>query len=247
MRNLITIVLLITLLSTIIVSAIPSSPDTFTILNNSRRSVDSSSNLIAWAGNITQLNIDGKSSTATWAGFYGNISGFVTLDDANNRTIYDWNLANPEGEIYATANRSINWSSGNIRCWNFTQIDDEEDVNLTEYENSLNINVSAVDGINETFKFSNIHDELFVGTIRIDANTCPATALYNASEQVNPNRFQEIMLYDDTNNAVIFTSILENDVFGFTNKTVDFELIVAEDGHSGDANPTTYYFYVELQ
>jgi hypothetical protein len=26
----------------------------------------------------------------------------------------------------------------------------------------------------------------------------------------------------------------------------DFQMLVAEDGHQGDMNPTDYYFYVEI-
>lgn len=244
MRNTLVFAVIALIVISILVSAQPTGP-VITIVNSSRAPIRESASLVAWAGNITQLNIQASSTTRTWAGFFGNISGHLTLDDSINRTLFNWSNANPTGEIFATTSTIINWSDQNIRCWNFTQSLDEEDINISEIENTFNISTTDTDGIDETFTFTGQHKEFFVGTAAINANTCPRVSLFNATAVSSVTNFQEVILYDDTNNQLIFTAMLENDKLGFTNESTDFEMIVPEDGHL-NSNPTTYYFYVEL-
>ncbi len=46
---------------------------------------------------------------------------------------------------------------------------------------------------------------------------------------------------------IIFTSLLEQNLAGFDNKTHDFEMLVLEDGHGTNVATTTYYFWLELE
>ena len=55
-----------------------------------RRIVDSSAKTVAaQAGNVTQLTITHIMITKRWQGYYGNVTGTITLDDADNNTMYD--------------------------------------------------------------------------------------------------------------------------------------------------------------
>ena len=48
------------------------------------------------------------------------------------------------------------------------------------------------------------------------------------------------------NGDVIYASKIETDETGFDSLTYDFQMLVPEDGTTGFASSTAYYFYVEL-
>jgi hypothetical protein len=68
--------------------------------------------------------------------------------------------------------------------------------------------------------------------------------MYNASGVKSTTNFAEVLLSDTSN--MIYTSVLEQKAVGFDNRPHDFEMLVGENGHGGDMNPTTYFFYLEL-
>lgn len=226
-------------------ATLPEGPSTISMQNSSRRTPASSQTLNAIAGNVSQISIYGTTVTQSWQGYYGNVSGNITLDDSSNNTLYNWPVTHPEGEIYASTS-PIDFSIGNIACYNFTKSGGSY-LNLTAYETSLGMDESNTDGINETFTLGTTYDDFYAGLNFINSS-CPETQLFNSSEQKNPNQFQEVLLYDLTSNKVIFTSILEHvPVLGFNNQYWDFEMIVAEKGLAGDTETTTYYFYIEIE
>jgi hypothetical protein len=239
------------LLSTGLVAAasVPEGPTTLTIDATSRRAAATSPTLEALAGNVTQLTVVGTTVTQTWQGYYGNVTGTITLDDASNNTMYDWALASPEGEIYA-ATSTVTWTSGNVKCYNMSATDtgDSSFVTISELETSLGLAADDIDGVDETFtNASAAYDNFYVGEYLIDA-ACPVTNTYNGSEVADADMFQEVMLYDDTNDMIIWTAILEEtEPTGFNDQPWDFQMLVGEDGHNGDTSTTTYYFYVELE
>jgi hypothetical protein len=243
----ITLLLMIIILniSSVFSESLPEGPTNLTVVNSSRRTPAAGRTIEAIAGNVTQLNIVGTTVTQTWAGYYGNISGTITLDDSSNNTLYDWVLTNPEGEIYASES-AIDFSYGNIECYNYTKTGGSY-LTLSSYETSLGLAADDADGINETFALGTTYDSFYAGTNLIDG-TCPETQLFNSSGSKNSNQFQEVLLYDDSSNKVVYTAILEETgILGFNNERWDFEMIVSENGHTGDTTTTTYYFYVELE
>jgi hypothetical protein len=225
----------------------PEGPTTINIDETSRREPSAASTIEALAGNVTQLSIVGNTVTQTWQAYYGNVSGTITLDDALNNTIYNWALASPEGEIYASE-APIDFTYGNIFCYDFNMTDDGySDFNtLAEYEALLGLEDDDADGIDETFAESNSYDPFYVASSYLNS-TCPTTQMYNQSEVSDPDTFQELLLYDNSSNKLVYTSLLEKDALGFNNQYWDFEMIVGENGHNGDTTTTTYYFYVELE
>jgi hypothetical protein len=192
-------------------------------------------NISGMAGNITELYINGTSVTKSWQGYYGNITGHVSLSDAGNNKLYDWNLASAHGEVYASRAGVIDWAS--IRCANITELY-EEDVFL-----GMN---STVDGESITRTFFNTTDfhQFYTAAASIDsAQNCYATSMYT-SAGVQNGYYAEILLSDTTD--MVYTGLIDSKIFGFDNRQHDFEMIVGENGQLGNTETTIYYFFVEI-
>lgn len=172
--------------------------------------------------------------------------------------MYNWSLASPRGEIYASTNSSIVWNY--VQCFNFssdgTYADDKANVggtsqhgtNLTILENMFGIGPEDVDGVNDTFTLlGSGHNTFYTNNIEFPAGQCRNTQIFTNAGHGENNKFEEVLLYEPTTASVIFTSILNQDVVGFDNNPHDFEMLVLEDGHKADTSPTTYYFYAELE
>jgi hypothetical protein len=210
----------------------------------------------AFAGNITRLTIHGTTQTKHWQGYYGDVTGTIVLDDAQNWTFYDWPNLEPKGEIYATATAATpSWTT--VECFDYMYVGSGD---LEYWEGFYNMTYNDVDGIDETFNMTS-HPIFDVGNVvTIFADTCPSTYTHINNEWQDV-RFVQVLLTDE-NGQLIFTTILENkdeanntDIMGFRpDITPDFQLLVAEDGTSrtgpgGTINQitTTYYFYVDLE
>lgn len=219
-----------------------------TVENSTRRSATPSSSLNAVAGNVSELNIVGETVTQSWQGYYGNITGTIVLSDAADRWMYAWNVSTPEGEIYA-AQSPVDFSAGNIECYNYTKSGNGY-VTLAALENSLGIGTNDADGVDETFNDQLTHESFYAGDNYIDGSNyitaCPTVRLFNSSRQSGQGIFEEVLLYDNNNNQVVYTSLLESDQLGFNGYPWDFQMIVGEDGHRGNTTVTQYYFYIEL-
>lgn len=267
-----TILMLIVLLfSAVMVLAEPTGPQSVT--NSSERfNADSwlPYNISAVAGNITSFDIHTWSLTRTWAGFYGNITGTIVLADANNNTMYDWNDASPNGRVYASRDPSVSWST--IACATQAELSgDEADFTGTNETDEKN-GKYPMDRPNATFVNSTNYNQdtrdsmyanystFWVGPVQIngtgEAGECFSTVMHNSTGYVSgdqnagndPALFREIALADGNGNGdLVYTAIIENDKTGFDNKTHDFQMIVAEDGHGTNTAVTQYYFYVELE
>ena len=198
----------------------------------------------AIAGNITFLDIFGYTTTSVWQGYYGNVSGTIMLANSNDKVLYNWSLASPEGEVYATMNGTgqVTWS--NITCYNFTGNYSEGGPRLTKLETLFNLSTDDAEGVNETFSDGTSHDLFYTAGTSFGTGVCPAASLKNATGAAV---FQEVLLTDATDDVqVIFTALLEDNKVGFDGSMYDFEMLVLENGRTNTAT-TNYYFYVELQ
>jgi hypothetical protein len=245
--------------ATIVLAAgddIPIGGDSLTVVQNERVNFTNRGNIshLAEAGNVTEINIFGLTQTKSWQGYYGEITGDIVLDDAQNWTMYLWPNPEPTGEIYAV-NRSATPTWSDVHCFNYTA-DGATDLNISTIEESYNMTRSDYDGINETFNTTS-HPLFSVGSYSIENNTCPATHLFSVDTRQHYH-WSEVLLSDY--DIPIFVAIIENkdipnmtDPYGFDNRTHDFQLIVPEDGtsldgsHTINENPTRYYFYVDLE
>lgn len=211
-------------------------PNGVQILLNSTESPtpQSAASITTAGGTFTTLILNATTQTPRWKAYVGNVTGKFELADANDYTIYDWNITTIAGEVYASRNTTITWS--NIRCAvNSTMITEQ---------NALNITTTKEDSINRTFN-NTIHRGFYVGTTLIANDTCRAIATYvnNTRQQVADNAtFQEILL-DDTQ-SIVYSTLLENKARGYNTNRFDFQMIVAESEYN--AAPSPYYFWAEL-
>ena len=218
------------------VHAVPSGP-TITFISNETKGVSPTRFINTTGGSITTVVLNTTTQDLRWKAYVGNVTGKLTLDDANDNTLFDWTITNIAGEVYSTrSSESINWSG--INCSNSTHISMEE----------LSLNHSnRDDNITSTFN-SQTHNGFFAGTRQILANTCFSVHTFvNSTRQ--QSRFEEVALYDSAiqgNGHVVYATPLEQDAYGFDNSTYDFQLIVPENGLPSFSSSTAYYFYVEL-
>ena len=212
----------------------------YTEINSTRAPMDTAESIQALAGNVTEININGFSTTQSWQGYFGNVTGTIQLADASDNQMYNWSLASPEGEIYASTSSSISWE--NIACFDLAG-------NHSALETLFGIASDDVDGVNETFFDTGTHDEFFTNNVQFVAGDCASTEIYDDTGTSVDNHFEEVLLTDSSaDTQIIFTAILdEEDVAGFDGVFHDFEMLVLEDGHGTDTSTTTYYFYVEIE
>lgn len=248
------LVFLVLSLSSVI--AVPFGAGTVTEENNTWAPADVPDSHDAFAGNVTELIISGYSTTNTWQGYYGNVTGVIQLADSADNVMYNWSDTNPEGEVYASTNDSIDWYY--IQCFNHTADGTYGDdtaqagatslygMNHTQLQENFNIELDDPDAVNNSFAFNvteESHPLFYTNSFQFDAGECMSIELYNST---GVGDFYEILMYEPTGQSVIFNSILKRDANGFDNRLHDFEMLVLDDAHGIDLAPTTYYFYIEL-
>lgn len=214
----------------------PTGP-TITFIANETKPTAGATKINTSGGTITTVTLNTTSQNLRWKAYVGNVSGTLTLDDANDNTIFDWTLTDVIGEIYATRSTdSINWTG--INCSDTTHIENEN-----RALNHTNID----DNITSTFD-ETTHSGFYVGTSVILENTCRAVHTYvNSSSQ--ESNFEEIVLYDGTteeNGNIVYATPFEQNAYGFDNSTYDFQMILPDNGLSTWSSSVAYYFYVEL-
>ncbi len=236
----------------------PIGPDRINITNTSRHQNNSDS-VVLWAeaGNVTSLQIFTLRTTQAWQAYYGNITGTVVLDDAQNNTFYDWQVTDPEGEIYASNGSTVSWAK--VYCMNVSQYRNtsgagtnanevEYYFNASQIELRYGINATDVDGLNETFfDFYSNAAGFYVGGVHIN-QTDGCSQAHPYTDQAYNTAWEELLLSD--NLSIIFTSLIRNDANGFESGSTDlydFQMMVLENGHTGsETTATPYYFFVEL-
>lgn len=191
------------------------------------RSQDERGTIITVRMNVTQQSL-------YWKAYVGNVSGLITLDDSNNYTIYDWTLSTIEGEVYATRkSTTADWAS--IVCAQTSQVETEA--------NTLNHSADKSDNLNSTFGRNN-HTQFYVGNVQFTASVCNYTLYPYVNDSTQNSDFVEVLLYDGSD--IIYTTILNNSITGYSEQPYDFQMLVGEKGQEGSVTPSTYYFYVEL-
>ncbi|HLD87148.1 MAG TPA: hypothetical protein VJB12_03710 [Candidatus Nanoarchaeia archaeon] len=216
--------------------ASPSGP-TIIFIANETKQPSSATKINTTGGSITTVYLNATTQNNRWKAYVGNVTGTMTLDDGNDNTLFDWTLSEVNGEIYATRfSGSINWSG--INCSNTTHI---------ELENIALNHTNKDDNLTTTFS-STLHQQFYVGTRQILADTCRSVHTY-VNNTAQSSRFEELVLYDGTNSTngnIVYATPLERDQYGFDQGIYDFQMIVPEVGLSDWTSSTAYYFYAEL-
>jgi hypothetical protein len=218
------------------VIAAPTGPTTLNVTGNQTKGSTSAAQVNVSGGYIAYINMTATVQNPRWKAFVGSVTGKFTLSDSTGSAIYDWTLATVTGRIYATRNSStVTWSS--IQCANST---------LLEWENLQMNHSSRYDNISATFNTTN-HTSFYVGSVSITNNTCPTLATFR-NNAAQSTYFQEVTLTDTaaTTGKIIYSTKLEQQTTGFDNNPYDFQMIVPENGLTGNTGVTPYYLYVEL-
>lgn len=181
---------------------------------------------------ITTIALNAVQQDQRWKAYIGNVSGTLTLDDASNKTIYDWSTAAISGEVFSSTSGSLDFST--VSCASSGVIGTAE--------TAMAQAGTEVDSISSTFNSTDHSSTVVAGT---SLSNCNSTTLYvnDVSQgQDSGADFQEFLM-QETTNSLVYVSILNDNTVGFDGNTYDFQMIVPETP-TGAAH--TYYFYVEL-
>jgi len=213
--------------------ALPNPPGPTLISNNTEEpSVRPALMLNTTGGSVTTMVLNGTTQNLGWKAYVGNISGNLVLKDADNYSVFEWDLTTVTGEIYATReSTNVDWSS--LTCAQAAQVGSEEA--------AMNQDAADVDSISNTF-INTTHSEFYTAGIHFSTNQCNYTTATYISSAKQYDHFQEVLLYDSS--YLVYTTLLENSSVGFDTSRYDFQMLVAEDDTT--TVNTAYYFYVEL-
>ena len=190
-------------------------------------------------GTINTVILTAIQQDMKWKAYVGNVSSTFVLDDANDHSIYRWNMDSFSGQVYITRNNSITWGS----------VDCATAGNKATEDSAIGHVSTRADSVNRTF-VSQIHRNLTVGARFITNDTCYSIATWQNNTQPTLSKtipFQELLLWDGSH--MVYATFVENDKAGYRNDTpkttYDFQAIVPDDGQA--SNPALrYYFYLEL-
>jgi len=176
-------------------------------------------NVTAQGGNTTEVDLSTKQKTLAWQGFFGDVSGNLTLEDNSGDQMYNWVISNIAGEVYASRNSSIDWTT----VAGITTCTVDEDLTGT-----------GTDRTNNTFTNNASLSGWDVGGVAIAA-ACQTYTLPLSN-------FEEIIL-SATGVTSIYATKINAGSTGFDGGTYDYQMIVADNKTTATS---TYYFYVEF-
>ena len=183
-------------------------------------------NANAEAGNVTEVNVTSIMNTYRWAGFWGVVTGQISLADASSNWFINWTVTDPTGSnVYTIANgQSPDWQSIGTAA--------EGDI-ATAYPWIATGN-------------SDSWDMTFSGTGSITVAGNPVTTNRTTTLQYNASltNFYTYVLYDSATH--IWAAVVDNDEESYSNETADYQMLVPENGTSGNSGVTSYSFYLEL-
>ncbi len=170
-------------------------------------------------GNITEVNVSGEQITSRWTGFYGEVSGNVSLEDANNNVFYYWSVSDVTNATVYAANETVSsWSLSAAAAGDMPD-------NLQE---TAPDNFANTFGSTEEFKSASM--------------TVGATPFASTWSDGSAGNLKTYALKDG-DNALIFAgkAIADESSFKGGGDTVDYQILAA-----GYESGVTYNFYLEL-
>jgi len=194
-----------------------------TIVSVETKAANAPGQIVADGGNITAANLFSKQKPKAWQGFYGNVSGNLSLEDATGDIMYSWVVANVSGIVLASRNSTITWSTvaGVENC--------------TVDEDLTGKGSEAVSNV-----FTNASVNFAIGAVNITA-ACHSYAYVNSAAQAVDF---ETIIASATDVTSIYTTRIEPATTGFDGSTMDYQFMVPDDKKK--AVTTTYYFYIEF-
>jgi hypothetical protein len=222
-----------------IVSATPGTTEGTAGGHVTMTSTTSSTTDAAIGGEIANLDLAGLQQTDKWQGYYGEVTGEITLDDDSGNTMYDWaSVAATGGEVYATTNTTApTWADFAATA-----------ATLSEVDTAFNLGSTSDNAANTFAATSNT--EFAIGTITVTANFAPTVGTDGGIE--GDAAWETVVLYDGvgtTTSDYLFVGLISGDTASFLaqdggSETCDYQMIVPDDPAAG--SQTTYYFYAEI-
>ena len=178
------------------------------------------------SGHVYYSDLNTNVSSFKWAGLYGNVSGNIVLSDDDQDILYHW-AANGR-VVYATEAGTPDWTSMSdaLRA---DVVGDYAHIDTADKDNYSNTFVGGVE---------NIGSALYVTLDSDFAQT------YDASESVS---WKTYSVQDAVGNLVFAGLVQEGGAESYKGTTVDYQMILPEDGTAGDLTATTYNLFAELQ
>jgi hypothetical protein len=185
----------------------------------------SSTNQNISAGNLTQVAVDTSYVSNKWTGFYGNISGSFILSDASGNNFFQWTVADMSGAVVYASNDTVNWGAGSF-------------FPLAASFASPWLVGSASDNYTNTFNATEnfTSPDFFSGANEINAT--PFVETFNSTGGASGLKTYGLM--NNATNQSVFAAKVLDDTNGFTNQTVDYQMLVPA------FSVVSYYFYIEL-
>ncbi|MBN2457626.1 DUF1080 domain-containing protein [Candidatus Woesearchaeota archaeon] len=180
----------------------------------------------AQGGNVSMISLYANASTATWQGYFGNISRALTLGNSGVFYIFP---STGETKVFMSRTPSVDFSC--IECSTAPDIAAEDSY--------LGKAAGDVDSAANVFSGST-HPAFYVSDVFIEADTCSATNLYvNGLPQASS--FFEIIMNDAQGNT-IYTGLTNTSTTGFDGGTYDYQMMVGVPY----GEKATYYFFIEI-
>ncbi|CAG0977204.1 hypothetical protein METP3_01858 [Methanosarcinales archaeon] len=175
-------------------------------------------------GYITQIDLYQQTNqTQNWQGYFGNVSGIITLSGSNGTEMYNWTVNVTNRSIYAIDNDT------------FTAWDTLYEANITNLDEIWFGSEVMPDTIKNTYKAG-------------DGNRTFVDTSINASHVHTTNGFLDHVIQSVDTNAtvtkgeVLWAAVVEEPKLNYKGEYSNYELLVPVNGTS----PNVYYFYMEL-
>lgn len=171
------------------------------------------------AGNITTINLEVTQTTFRWVGLLGNVTGSIALGDDDSNTMYQWSARG--NLVFAATSSTIDWP------------------NLTNANEAAVLGVSPwLGGVNDAYNAT------FTGAPEsIGSDIFTLSSDFATTNTANTTVWKTYSLWD-LSTLVWVGKVVENGT-SYRDTTVDYQMIIPEDGTGGSSTPTTYYLWVE--
>jgi hypothetical protein len=169
------------------------------------------------AGNITTANLETNMSTYRWAGLLGTVSGNLILGDSLNEILFSWNAKGQA--VYASEAGTIDWSA------------------LAPAGNG-DMPVYLTTGSDEYDETFNALETYQTGLFDI------AGVNYATTQSSGASVWKTYSLLSGTD--LVWAGLIVENGDAYDGSTVDYQMIVPEDGTELNTVLTTYNLWVEL-
>ncbi|MGM5480089.1 MAG: hypothetical protein ACQESC_01380 [Nanobdellota archaeon] len=176
-------------------------------------------------GHIYNNDLNTTMSTYRWSGIYGNVSGNIVLSDDDSDVLYDW-----------TAQGRLVYASEGTPDW--TTLGDAVEGDVT----TAYAHLGGTDSDNYATTFTGTSEDIGSGLFSINSDFA------QTYDNETTASWKTYSLTDGSSNIVFAGLVQPSGAASYKGSTVDYQMIVPEDGTvATGTGTTTYNLYAELQ